>query len=158
MFPLTRRADYAVRIMLELGDKADGTRVPAAQVAQRVGVPLAFLRKIVADLIKSGLVRAYSGPSGGVTLAQPAAKINLVHILEAIEGPICLNNCLLRPHECPRDRICPVHSFLGRLQAGIIHQLQEATLDKLVAEGRKLKHQPHPSNIPYLYPEAIGAG
>lgn len=157
MFPLTRRADYAVRIMLELGDKAAGTRVPAVQVAQRAGVPLAFMRKIVADLIKSGLIRAYSGPRGGVTLAQPAARINLVHILEAIEGPICLNSCLVRPHECPRDRICPVHSFLGQLQAGIMHQLQEATLDKLVAEGRNLKHQPNPSNLLPLYPEAIGA-
>lgn len=158
MFPLTRRADYALRIMLELGDKADGTRVPAAQVAQRARVPLAFLRKIVADLIKSGLIRAYSGPSGGVILARPAAKISLVHILEAIEGPICLNDCMVRPQECPRDRICPVHGVLGRLQATIIHQLQEATLDKLVAEGRKLKRQPRPLDILYPYYEAVSAG
>lgn len=145
--------------MVELGDKAEGQRVPARQVAQRAGIPLAFLRKIVADLVKSGLVRAYSGPSGGLALAQPAARINLVHILEAIEGPICLNICLVRPQECPRDRICPVHGVLGRLQATIIQQLQEATLDKLVMEGRKLKRQPRlPSNILYIYPEAIGAG
>ena len=83
MFPLTRRADYAVRIMLELGDKADsGQRMPASQVAQKAGIPLAFLRKIVADLVKSRLVQTYSGPGGGLTLAQPAASINLVHILE----------------------------------------------------------------------------
>jgi DNA-binding IscR family transcriptional regulator len=65
----------------------------------------------------------------------------------------------VRPQDCPRDRICPVHGVLGRLQATLIQQLQEATLDKLVAEGRKLKRQPRlPSNILYLYPEAIGAG
>lgn len=147
MFPLTRRADYAVRIMLELGDNTDGQRIPAVQVAQRADVPLAFLRKIVADLVKSDLVRTYSGPNGGLTLAQPVASINLVHILQAIEGPICLNTCLVRPKECPRDQVCPVHGFLGRLQANIIQQLQEATLDKLVAEKRELEHQPRRSNI-----------
>lgn len=155
MFPLTRRADYAVRIMLELGSEVGGQRVPATQVAQRAGIPLAFLRKIVGDLSKSGLVRAYSGPSGGLELAQPAANINLVHILEAIEGPICLNICLVRPQECPRDKICPAHNFLGRLQASIIQQLQEATLDKLVAEGYELQRQDH-SNIQLLDAEAIG--
>ena len=143
MFPLTRRADYAVRIMLELGDKAEtGQRVPATQVAQKASIPLAFLRKITVDLVRAGLVQAYSGPSGGLTLAQPAASINLVHILEAVEGPICLNTCLVRPKECPRDQICPVHGFLGRLQANLIQQLQEATLDKLVAEKRELEPQP----------------
>ena len=148
MFPLTRRADYAVRIMIELGDKADnGQRVPATQVAQKADIPLAFLRKIVVDLVKSGLVWAYSGPGGGLTLAQPAASINLVHILEAIEGPICLNTCLVRPKECPHDRTCPAHNFLGRLQANIIQQLQEATLDRLVAEKRELEHQTQRLNV-----------
>jgi Rrf2 family iron-sulfur cluster assembly transcriptional regulator len=151
MFPLTRRADYAVRIMIELGDRADsGQRVPATQVAQKADIPLAFLRKIVVDLTRGGLVRAYPGPSGGLMLAQPAASVNLVHILEAIEGPICLNTCLVRPKECPHDRTCPAHNFLGRLQANIIQQLQEATLDRLVAEKRKLERQPHRSNIQHL--------
>jgi Rrf2 family iron-sulfur cluster assembly transcriptional regulator len=126
--------------MLELGDKADsGQRMPATQVAQRADIPLAFLRKIVVDLTRAGLVRAYSGPTGGLVLAQPAASINLVHILEAIEGPVCLNTCLLRPKDCPRDHICPAHNFLGRLQATLIRQLQEATLDRLVAEKRELE-------------------
>jgi Rrf2 family protein len=148
MFPLTRRADYAVRIVLELGDNAaDGQRMPAVEVAQRVDVPLAFLRKIVVDLVRVGLVQTYSGPNGGLTLARPAASINLVHILEAIEGPIRLNTCLVRPKECPRDHTCPVHGFLGRLQANLIQQLQEATLDKLVAEKRELEHRPRRPNI-----------
>ncbi len=147
MFPLTRRADYAVRIMLELGDHANKQRVPASQVAEQTGVPLAFLRKIVADLAKVGLVRAYSGPAGGLELGRPAEGINLLHVLEAIEGPVCLNICMLRAHECPRDQVCPVHNFLGRLQANIIQQLKEATLDKLVAEKRELEQQPGRPNI-----------
>ena len=148
MFPLTRRADYAIRIMLELGDKAEnGQRVPATQIAQKASIPLAFLRKIAVDLVRAGLVLTYSGPNGGLTLAQPVTSINLVHILEAIEGPICLNTCLVRPKDCPRDQICPAHGFLGRLQTNLIQQLQEATLDKLVAEKRELEHQTQRLNV-----------
>ena len=121
--------------------------MPATQVAQKASIPLAFLRKITVDLVRAGLVQAYSGPSGGLTLAQPAASINLVHILEAVEGPICLNTCLVRPKECPRDQICPVHGFLGRLQANLIQQLQEATLDKLVAENPYYRKAIIPGNM-----------
>jgi Rrf2 family protein len=140
MFPLTRRADYAVRIMLELGHQPDKQRVPAGQLAEQPDVPLPFLRKIVADLVKVGLVRVYSGSTGGLELGRPAESINVLHILEAIEGPVCLNICMLRPDECPRHQVCPVHNFFGRLQASIIQQLQEATLEKLVAEKRELAH------------------
>jgi len=151
MFALTRRADYAIRIMLELGDDTDGQLIPAVQIAERADVPLAFLRKIVADLVKSGLVQTYSGPNGGLMLAQPVESINLKHILTAIEGPICLNTCMVRPKECPRDHTCPAHGFLGRLQESIIQQLQDATLEKLVAEKHELEH--HRSNIKRFYPE-----
>ena len=140
MFALTRRADYAIRIMLELGDNTDGQLIPAAQVAEKADVPLAFLRKIVADLVKSGLVQTYSGPNGGLMLAQSVKSINLKHILTAIEGPICINTCMVRPRECPRDHTCPAHGFLDRLQESIIQQLQDATLEKLVAEKRELEH------------------
>lgn len=158
MFPLSRRADYAVRIMLELGDQTGKQRVPANQVAQQTGVPLPFLRKIVADLAKGGLVRAFSGPTGGLELGRPAESINLLHILEAMEGPVCLNVCILRPEECLHNPGCPVHNFLGRLQASIIQQLQEATLDKLVAEKREFEHHSVRSNIVLHEPDVVIAG
>lgn len=150
MFQLSRRADYAVRIMLELGLQS-GNCVPSRQISRRTNVPKAFLHKITADLVKANLIQTQAGPSGGLQLIKPVDEINLHQILEAVEGPICLNTCLIRPHECERDAICPAHGFWGRLQVSIVQQLQAATLITLIEETQNLKNYPRQrEKIPYL--------
>ena len=134
MFQISRRADYALRIMIELGVAGEQQRLQSREISNLTAVPKAFLHKISADLVKAGLVRTYSGPNGGLTLNRSLPEINLLHILEAVEGPLLVNICQLRPGECPRDQICPGHDFWGRLQASIGRQLEEETLEKMVAE------------------------
>lgn len=125
--------------MIELGAHPVGERVPAKLVAKRTGVSKAFLYKIAADLVKAGLAQTYAGASGGMTLGRPAPTINMRQILEAVEGPICFNICLIKPGECPRDEVCPAHGFWDDLQHSVVQQLESATLDTLVAEAEALK-------------------
>ena len=150
MFQISRRADYAVRIMIELGLN-DGSFLSATKVSRRTAVPKAFLHKITPDLVKTQLIATQSGPSGGLTINKPTTEINMRQILEAVEGPICLNICLLRPQECKRDAICPAHDFWGRLQMMLIEQLEAATLAVLIAEARQIADTPERrQQIPYL--------
>lgn len=159
MFQISRRTDYAVRIMIELGLYREGEYLSTREVSRRTAVPKSFLHKITTNLVRANLVRTSAGPKGGLKLAQPAADINLHHILEAIEGHIILNTCLIRPGECHRDHICPGHSFWGRLQIMIVEQLQAETLDKLAAEAERLKQHPlRREDIPYLFPMAAAPG
>jgi Rrf2 family protein len=158
MFQITRRADYAVRILLDLGGQPSGTWAPAAETARRMGVPQAFLHKITADLVRAGLVRTFPGPTGGLALGRPAPQISLLHILEAIDGPICLNICLARPHECPRDQICPAHRIWGRAQAALVAELRTATLDALVAEARALEGAARQPALQPIFPEGLRVG
>ena len=145
-----------MRIMVELGQREENASVSAREISRRTAVPKAFLHKIVADLVKASLVRTYSGPTGGLALAQPAQAITALQIIEAIEGPICVNVCLVRPQECPRDLVCPAHSLWGHLQATIISELQAATVAQLAEEAKSLKQRPRrPSTIPYLFPESF---
>lgn len=155
MFQISRRADYAVRMMIALGMQPGRALMPARELSRETGVPKAFLHKITADLLKAGLVRTVSGPSGGISLAQPSEKINMRQILEAVEGPICVNVCLLRPGECPRDGICPGHDFWGQVQTNIARQLEAATLDGLVREAFVLRQRPRTErdSAIYLYAE-----
>lgn len=156
MFQISRRADYAVRIMIELGLQGEGTAVPARQIARRTGVPKAFLHKIAADLVKADLVRTYAGPGGGVALARPLPAVNMLQILEATDGPVCLNLCLIRPQECPLDQICSAHTTWGRLQTIIVQELEAATLQLLVEEARIYRKSPNKSpDVPYLNPSHL---
>lgn len=146
MFKLSRRADYATRILLELAI-AEGQKLTAHQAAKRCGIRLPFLHKAVADLVAAGLLTTQTGPGGGMSLACLASEISMLQVIEAVEGPVCLNACLLRPAECPHDCICPAHTFWGRLQMLVIAELQHATLDQLADDYRQLRQKPRPRNF-----------
>ena len=150
MFQISRRADYAVRMMIELAVN-EGSFLSATALSKRTAVPKAFLHKITADLVKAQLIMTQAGPGGGLILSKPTADINMKHILEAVEGPICLNICLLRPQECKRDAICPAHDFWGRMQIMITEQLEMASLEKMVDEAQHITdNRERRDDIPYL--------
>jgi DNA-binding IscR family transcriptional regulator len=94
--------------------------------------------------VEAGYITTQTGPGGGLTLTCDPAKVTMLDIVELLEGPVCLNNCLLRPKECPRDHICPAHNLWGRLQFLIISELRAATLESLAAEYVALRHLPRP--------------
>jgi Rrf2 family protein len=151
MFQVTRRVDYAMRIMIELGQLEPGDCLSARKLSRKTAVPKAFLHKINSDLVKADLVRTYAGAYGGVALAQPAKEISLLQVVEAVEGTFCVNSCLIRPQECPRDVICPAHSIWGRVQNTLVNELSEITIAELAEEALFLKEKPrHQSHTPYL--------
>jgi Rrf2 family protein len=138
--------------MIVLGYHGRETIMPSGEICRMTDVPKPFFHKIMGDLIRAGLVNSQAGPLGGFNLTQKAAEINLRQILEAVEGPICVNVCLTRPGECPRDRFCPAHGFWGQLQNIIISQLEAVSLADLVAEGARLQQHGRATPVPYLYP------
>lgn len=151
MFQVTRRVDYAMRIMIELGQLDPGDCLSARELSRKTAVPKAFLHKITSDLVKAEIVRTYAGAQGGVALAKPGQEISLLEVVEAVEGPFCINSCLIRPQECPRDVICPGHGIWGRVQNIIMAELKGITIAQLAADAQKMRDNPQrPADISYL--------
>jgi Rrf2 family protein len=111
---VTREADYAIRCVLEV---ARHGRVSAAKVAEIQGISPTFLGKIVQSLARAGILSTRRGVGGGVSLAQPLESITVLRVIEAVEGPLCLNECVADPPRCPQIDTCPVFPFLERAQA-----------------------------------------
>jgi Rrf2 family protein len=112
---ITQQADYAVRIVLDLALYPADERVSSDAIARRQNIPAAFITKIVARLAAHHLVQTQRGVNGGICLARPAAEITLLHVVEAIDGPVTLNRCVQQPSGCPRDRTCAVHPIWSTL-------------------------------------------
>ena len=134
MFKITRRTDYAVRVMLCLARRPAGTRLPTQIVQSEMQIPRPFLQRIIADLSRVNLLNTFAGPSGGIELAQSSKDIHLRLIWEAIEGPILISDCLSGDNSCPLESGCPVQRRWNRLQNIILRELESISLDELAAE------------------------
>ena len=132
---ISRRTDYGVRVILDLASLAGSERASTQEIASRQNIPSPFLAKIISQLSLSGLVTTYRGAGGGVRLARPASEISLLNVIEALEGPIRLNRCLIQPGACPRDEHCPVHPVWAKAQDELTTLLNATTFDDLVDSG-----------------------
>jgi Rrf2 family protein len=138
---ISRGAEYAIRAMLDVAATEGGEVARTRQVAEHQGIPKVFLPKIVGRLVQAGLLRAHRGPAGGIALSRPPDQINMRQIIEAMDGPIALNTCLILPNECPRESICPIHEIWVETQDDLLKGLESITLSKLVARGKELVSQ-----------------
>lgn len=128
---LTRHADYAVRVMVDLASQPADAMVSRALISGRQDVPAAYLAKIVQVLARAGLVRTRPGARGGVSLGMPPEAVTLRRVIEAVEGPIELNRCVRRPEACPRSPSCPVHPVWLRVQRLLTRELDAVTIAEL---------------------------
>jgi Rrf2 family iron-sulfur cluster assembly transcriptional regulator len=128
---LTREGDYAIRVLVELAGRPRGDVVRTEDLTVITGVPRAYLAKIVQALARADLVLTRQGPGGGVSLGEDPARVTLKRMVEAIEGPIHLNRCLVRAGECPRDAFCAVHPVWAKIQAVLIRELEAVRLKDL---------------------------
>ena len=105
---VTRRTDYAIRILLELA-RVGGGPVSVRELAETQGVPYAFARGIQRELVAAKLVESRRGASGGILLARPAAEVTLLDIANAMQGDVSCSVCSRDPKWCSRMSTCEVH-------------------------------------------------
>ena len=133
---ISRRTDYGVRVILDLSTLPQNERASTQEIADRQNIPTPFLAKIISQLALAGLVTTYRGAGGGVTLAHTAAEISLLQVIEALEGPIRLNRCVIEPDACPQNEHCPVHEIWAKAQADLTELLSVTTFDSLTEMTR----------------------
>ncbi|MCE1228613.1 MAG: Rrf2 family transcriptional regulator [Firmicutes bacterium] len=108
MFPLSQATGYAV-LALNCMEEPGGEPIQVATVAANMGLPAAFLAKVVNRLASHGLVTTRRGRHGGVVLARPAQLISLAEILQAVEGDDWDKGCFLGHKSClVSDCQCPM--------------------------------------------------
>jgi len=131
MMHLTRKADYGIRIVLELAKMPLGTTLPAKELARRQGIPLPFLSKIIADLASARILETKRGARGGVRLCSSPDNISLLDVVEALDGPLGLSYCSHHQVNCHRGPYCAIRNALFRAQENLKEELRSITLASL---------------------------
>ena len=134
---ITRQADYAVRAVLYLANLGTSERAATSTVAEEQRIPPSFLAKIISQLSIAGLLHTSRGARGGVTLAREPENISLLEVIEAIDGPIQLNECVAEDSQCSFDDSCPLRSVWTDAQGELVARLKKTNFAQLM-QGSKV--------------------
>ncbi len=140
---LTRGGEYGIRGVLYLAQQDEGKVSMLSAIAKSQDVPPRFLAKIFQALAKAGVVKSHRGAKGGFSLARPASEITIKDVIEAVEGPIYLNVCLMEAGECNRTSLCPMHAIWEQAQEQMMAVLARANFSELVDKAKLLAISPH---------------
>ena len=117
---LSQTAEYAFRAMAALAGLAAGEAITATGLAERTGVPVHYLSKVMRRLVLGKLVRGHKGHGGGFQLARPAATIRFADVLRATDTGPQPNRCAFGWGECDVAHPCPATHWLRCLRLGLV--------------------------------------
>ncbi len=130
---LGKKGDYSVRAVLDLSMNHRNGRRKAHEIATSTRIPENYLPRILADLVRSGLIRATAGRDGGYELRRPPSQIRLLDVVDAAEGAaIELRECVLRGIPCRDGGTCAVHDAWSAAQEAMMRQLRKTTFAEIV--------------------------
>lgn len=145
------KAEYGVRLLVALARTEGQGPVALATVAERETLPLSYLEQLAAKLRGAGLIASQRGARGGYMLGRPAAEIEMLEVIQALEGPITPMECfqpdsegrVLCSHTHDGDHACSTKLLWTRVQGGISRALASTNLAELAAFEEA--HEPVPS-------------
>lgn len=104
---ISTRGRYALRVLIDLAEHGDGGYIPMKEIAQRQGISLKYLERILPVLTKSGMIEGLQGKTGGYRLAMPPSQCRIGDILRLTEGDLAPVACLgAEAPACPRAEGC----------------------------------------------------
>ncbi len=136
---ITRQADYAVRAVLYLARQSNTGRATTGMVAEEQHIPPSFLSKIVSQLTVAGILHTSRGAGGGVSLAREPKDISLLEVIEAIDGPIQLNECVSGKLLCSFGDTCPFRPVWCDVQDQLLKRLKDTTFTQLLVQPQAVQ-------------------
>ncbi len=134
MLRLTKKADYSLIALRHFASRQreTGGAVSAKEVADRCGIPLPLLSKLLQKLGKAGFLVSEYGTNGGYRLAREPRLISTLQVIRAIDGPIVLANCFTADAHCGHSDRCTVKRPLRRIHEGILRLLDSVSIEDML--------------------------
>jgi len=130
---ITRQADYAIRAVLYIAKLGEGQRAATSQIAKEQHIPPSFLAKIISQLSIAGLLQTSRGARGGVMLAKQPDEITLLDVVESIDGPIALNECVNDENGCTFGEDCPLRPIWCDAQEDLVKRLKSTNFSQFAS-------------------------
>lgn len=132
---LSTRARYGIQAMYDLAACASEKPQSLKSIAERQDIPEAYLEQLMAALRKSNLVSSVRGSQGGYALADDADKISVGMIIRALEGELCMTDCLEFEDTCEKSCSCPTRLVVQKVRDGVNAIVDGITLLDMIKDS-----------------------
>jgi Rrf2 family transcriptional regulator, cysteine metabolism repressor len=129
---ISTKIRYGTRAMLELACHYGEGPIELREVAKRENISLKYLEQVIVPLRTSGLVKSARGSKGGYFLAKHPSEIYLKDLVESLEGPLNLIECLKDPKVCENVPYCITRDIWKEVSEAIDGIFHSLTLEEMV--------------------------
>ncbi len=138
---INTRVRYAIRMIADVAKHGGGGPIPLKDVARRQQISRLYLSQLAAPLKNASLLKSIWGNNGGFELGRPASKITLLEIMEAVDGPVAVLDCVLDPGACNRADYCECLGIWREVNEAIVKTLERYTLADLIDKTKQASRQ-----------------
>jgi len=132
---IRRDTGYGLRALLHMTSAPGCNTFTAEELAKAAETTTDFMHKILQSLRDAGIVSTKRGPRGGFRLARSPAEIPLLEVVEAVQGSLAVNRCVLGLDICHRAADCPLRPTWLAIQREMERALAETTLADVACNG-----------------------
>lgn len=132
MLRITRQTDYGIVLLTRFAALPAGGVRNARDLAAEQRLPAPMVSKILKLLARGGLLASQRGATGGYRLARPAHEIVISEVIEALEGPIAMTECLGSGPTCAIEPSCPSRPNWQRINVAIHRALADVRLSDML--------------------------
>ncbi len=129
---ISTKIRYGARALVELASQYGKGPVDLKEIAQKEGISLKYLEQVMIPLRTAGLVKSIRGSKGGYMLSKPPSKISFSDLLEVLDGPIELIECLKDPKACSKFATCVTREVWKEASEAIHNVFSSITFEEMV--------------------------
>ncbi|MCL5980513.1 MAG: Rrf2 family transcriptional regulator [Gammaproteobacteria bacterium] len=133
---LSRTTEYALQALIYLATQRPGEPVLSRDISDYLGVPAQYLAKILQDMAKRGVLDSFKGRGGGFVLRPGAEGMNILEIIEIVEGQRFGEGCVLGLKACADETACPVHKQWSPIKRQVMDLLAQQTIGSMAEAVR----------------------
>jgi len=129
---ISTKGRYGVRILLDLALHQGGTPRHIHEIAASQQISEKYISRLIIQLRRAKMIRSIRGAGGGYRIARDPADVTLLDIIEVMEGPLAIVDCVRSPGTCGRSGDCPSHRIWDQLNDEIRQAMARITLRDII--------------------------
>jgi len=134
---ISTKIRYGTRAILELASQYGKGPIELKEIAKKEDISLKYLEQVIIPLRTAGLVKAIRGSKGGYSLGKPPSEICLNDVIEILEGPVNLIECVKDSKACQRSSLCVTRDIWKKVSEAIYEIFRSVTLEDMVKRKRE---------------------